>query len=614
LVLWTYFPTLQVPFLSDDLVLLTDAQHTRYGLSIFEVNPQWFFYRPLLRLIWTVMFDLWSTWAVGYHLLSIILHWLNSLLVIVLVRRGGAGGAIAIVSGLLFALLPLHVEAVTWLAVQYDLLATLWYLSTLLCLLLAWQMRSPWMYALSLVTYQLSLWSKETSFTLPLAVVALALLLPRRPRWWLVFASVLPHSLLLALNLVQRYLAWGSFGGYPGEAPQHASVLWDHLASALAVMIGPLNRLVFPAWFVQLWMLGMAVLLLAGLMSGRNQRLILLSLVWIVITSFPALTILPVGADLQNSRLLYLPSVGFSVGLAALLQGVAERYLPRHHRPMFAGCALVVGLAYFAVLPAQIHPWIVAGQVSLDVVDQLHRFVPAFAPGSRLQVVGLPDNYKGAYIYRLGLDHAYGRRYGSLFQLEAVSQLQPFSDDPQRDHYQVAFAFDPVTTRWVVVQARGITVPGVDQAFPPGDLIASWDFTKCGVEAEWAFSDLRASCVEGEGLRLDPESDDPYMMNQVQAAGAARWVHVIADVSILDGPVEQLAAQVYWEIPGMHFFEEQRSVTLERSSEPVVRRLHFYLPPDVTGQGLSRLRLDPVNRRHPVLIRHIVASALPSSD
>ncbi len=277
LVLLGYLPALHTAFLADDFILLSQAQIKYSGLSIFAVSPYWWFYRPLSALVWQYTFKLFGYHPLGYHLFSLGLHWASSLLIVALVRRFTTHSTLlAPGAGLLFALLPLHPETVVWLASQFDLLATVCYLATLCCLLLAWERRSIPFYLLALGAYQLSLWSKESAFTLPIIVVMFGLALRDRPRPRILIGGTLPFALLLGINLLQRYLVWGRIGGYLNAPSDYPSFIWDHLAGTLAVLVGPLNRLLLPAYLRQLWMLGMAALLVAGLMAGYNQRLILL--------------------------------------------------------------------------------------------------------------------------------------------------------------------------------------------------------------------------------------------------------------------------------------------------------------------------------------------------
>lgn len=215
-----YWQTLQVGFLTDDYLMLAFAQIAPLDGSVFAVEPiHWLlFHRPFALLVWQVMYRCWGLNPIPYHLLSLLLHALSSFLVMRLVHLitpehlWSAVGA-----GLIFALLPLHVETVTWLACWFDLLVLPFCLGALISLICAWKYRRTSMYLLSLGLYQLAVWSKESAFTLPAIILAVGFLLVPRPPLKYLLTSTIPYGSILAINLIQRYLAWGSWSdAYPG--------------------------------------------------------------------------------------------------------------------------------------------------------------------------------------------------------------------------------------------------------------------------------------------------------------------------------------------------------------------------------------------------------------
>src|SRR5207247_697512 len=131
------------------------------------------YYRPLFLLWFLLNYTLFDGWPPGWHLTSVLLHALASLLVWLTARRL-VGPSAALIAGAVFALHPIHVEAVAWVSgVTEPLLAV--------CLL-----GSFWSHlhsveggadsgrwrALSLLAYALALSSKETAVVLPLLLIA----------------------------------------------------------------------------------------------------------------------------------------------------------------------------------------------------------------------------------------------------------------------------------------------------------------------------------------------------------------------------------------------------------------------------------------------------------
>ena len=77
-------------------------------------------YHPFTTLLYFVLYNIWGVNPLPYHTLSVALHVLNVLLVYQLVRQLSGKSVTAIVVTTLFALHPMHVESVAWLAGRKD--------------------------------------------------------------------------------------------------------------------------------------------------------------------------------------------------------------------------------------------------------------------------------------------------------------------------------------------------------------------------------------------------------------------------------------------------------------------------------------------------------------
>jgi Flp pilus assembly protein TadD len=184
-------------FVWDDRTLILQdykIQHPGYFSRFFlsdyfahaDEEIKYGYYRPLLSLSFMADFLLWQDRPFGYHLTNVLLHGAVSLLVFLLLsrvfrRRGG----VALVSALTFAVHPVHTESVAWISGRTDLIATLFMLLSLLALSSAPSRR--WGLALSLLSFLVALFAKESALALPLIAAAyLAAFEPvwSRPRIW----------------------------------------------------------------------------------------------------------------------------------------------------------------------------------------------------------------------------------------------------------------------------------------------------------------------------------------------------------------------------------------------------------------------------------------------
>ena len=186
----SYFPAVLGDFIWDDAVI-TGAAPIRDLSGIWQI---WFspgdivhegHYWPLVYTSFWLEHKLWGFAPAGYHVVNIVLHFVNTLLLWRIVARLahhciGAGGAWAVAA--VFAVHPLHVESVAWVIERKDLLCALFYLAAVL----VWMrfIDTPQQdktlrgrrYFTALALFVAALLSKSIAVTLPLALAIL--------HWW----------------------------------------------------------------------------------------------------------------------------------------------------------------------------------------------------------------------------------------------------------------------------------------------------------------------------------------------------------------------------------------------------------------------------------------------
>src|SRR5690242_14728323 len=179
-----YAPALKVGLLSDDYTLAFSAPGGWTDWAFMQPNPHIRFYRPVgLLLTWHVQRLLWGLDPLPYHLVGLALHAVVVALLVgwlaALTGRPRLAGA----AGALFAVLPLHLEAVAWVSAQWDLWAAAFGLTSLWAFTHWWQRGDRWAYALAWLAFAIGLLSKESLITfLPLFVVVAWYATPRLGR------------------------------------------------------------------------------------------------------------------------------------------------------------------------------------------------------------------------------------------------------------------------------------------------------------------------------------------------------------------------------------------------------------------------------------------------
>jgi protein O-mannosyl-transferase len=300
-------------------------------------------YRPLVLASYALDWRIGGGGAAWFHLVNLAWHAGVSVAVAGLAHRWTGSVRAALLAGTLFAVHPVHVEAVANVVGRAELMAALF---AMVSVLLALEYDRPWW---SLAAWVPGLLSKETAVVVPALVAAGWIIgVGRRPparrmaaygAGWMVLGSAYliarwsvlhsaPHQVLVApvfvgaSPLAVRLTAVSSFTDFvrllvfplklsadysPGERTLVTSLLDVRLT---------LGVLCFLAWLtLTIW----------AWRSGR--RLEAFGLCWIAVALLPvANLVLPVGV-LVAERTLYLPSVGFALAVAARLKDVPARRL-----------------------------------------------------------------------------------------------------------------------------------------------------------------------------------------------------------------------------------------------------------------------------------------------
>ena len=204
--LTAYVPAMQGGFVWDD-----DAYVTQNPLLTAPDGLQriWFSthqqsqYFPLVYTTLRFERTLWGLNPIGYHIVNVLLHGLNALLVWAVLRRLALPGAW--LAAAIWALHPVNVESAAWITELKNTQSTLFYLLALLAWMrfAAEETERAWrFYALALVLYALALFSKTIACTLPAAML-LVLWVQKKPIGWRRCVEVVPFVILgLAMGLL----------------------------------------------------------------------------------------------------------------------------------------------------------------------------------------------------------------------------------------------------------------------------------------------------------------------------------------------------------------------------------------------------------------------------
>jgi tetratricopeptide (TPR) repeat protein len=329
------------------------------------------YYRPMMYVLYSVVYAVAGTAPWAYHLLNVALHaGTAALAFLIAAAMLGARDARhpwwrspALLTGLLFAVHPIHTEPVAWAAGVVDLSYGFFYLLALY-LLIRGRDRLGYVVA-ALAAYAAALLSKEPAITLPaVALVYWAVKDGRQLGIRSLSRRLAPWVAVSLAYLALRSVVLG------GVAPQTSPVglsPWEYALTALALLGRFLRAQVFPTdlnfWHVfvpvkSAWSAGAALALLtvgawAFLLAWAVRRRALVPAVGLTVAVLPLTPALLLGSlnqGLENAfaeRYVYLPSFG-----VALLGGWAVAALEPRRAPLAR--ALTAGLAALIVLGAAV--------------------------------------------------------------------------------------------------------------------------------------------------------------------------------------------------------------------------------------------------------------------
>ncbi|MDP2964114.1 MAG: tetratricopeptide repeat protein [Sulfurimicrobium sp.] len=321
--------------------------------------------RPLLKLSYTLNW-ISGLGVSGFHAVNFIIHGSNAALVYLLLQRLPAADAdtarnTAFVAALLFAVLPVQSEAVTYISGRSVSLMTLFYLAALLAYARGLEQHSsPLRTVVSPLLFLAALLVKEVAVTLPLALLLWekahgtpARLALRRaaPHWFLFAVAAL---LLLSLRDYAGLFAFSFSLRSSGDnllTQIHAvTYLLTRLFALWGHNIDP-DLPLFSQWEPLLLaeMLFLGGFLILGFRQLKFRPWLGFGILWLALHLLPTNSILP-RLDIANERQLYLGSIGICLIAGNIFRRLASLHPARHHRlnGALAGWLLLLATATLA--------------------------------------------------------------------------------------------------------------------------------------------------------------------------------------------------------------------------------------------------------------------------
>ena len=403
-------------FLSDDFVLVAlFSQLGPWGLWVNQQHGQSLFFRPVLSLISFLDYQAWGTNAFGYHLTNFLFHLMNSLWVGLIAFFLGKYLKLELnyrrllpyLSAFVFLLLPSHTEVVSWISARTDGAAAFFGLLSFVLYLAYKVYYKPKLLLISASVFFAALLSKESAVTYPGLIILFEFyeyFIKRNNRNILAgrFSICALYIWMLLIYFLSRFLKLGELvGGYGEEV--HLSFNWTGILENLVIyptrtFLPPQPESTFTFWSVAF--LGLVALFLLALRVCWMRRPQFSEvpgiLVYLIAAFFtlvlPAITVSVSAIDTQGERYLYFASGFASIFLAIVLIVILQKLA------LILILSAAILLYFCTSVYALNQNWDAAAKISEGILVSLQEM-----PKDRVIINSLPDNYRGAYIYRTGL-------------------------------------------------------------------------------------------------------------------------------------------------------------------------------------------------------------------
>ena len=387
-----YWNSFDAPMVFDDLVTIERNAGVRFG-DYFNVRVLGT--RPLLYLTFATNYALHSQRVWGYHLVNLVFHLINGLLVFFIaahvLRRfveESKSNLYAVLAAGFFLLHPVQTESVTYISSRSELLSTIFFSLAILVFVKAPEHRIG--FGLSLFVsafFFMGILSKETVISLPAILFLYDYLFRSGARFRTVFSHWRFYTIFVAgaVSIGYYLLTVRLAGSVGGQLAGHLTP-WHYFLTQLRVIVRYIQVVLVPVglnldydFVPSTSPLELKVLLSAGVLLGlvalawylrKQQPLFSLSILWFFLTLAPTSSVVPI-LDVAFEHRLYPAMVGLSLSFPLVVAGLI-RFLneKRSWRLQTTGTAWVLVLILGGLTIARNEVWSDEETLWEDVIEK----------------------------------------------------------------------------------------------------------------------------------------------------------------------------------------------------------------------------------------------------
>ncbi|MGB7292700.1 MAG: hypothetical protein WBD99_11050, partial [Thermodesulfobacteriota bacterium] len=339
-----YSPSLRNDFVWDDIEVIQKSYHSFKASRINTIllpeakqNKTQRYYRPIIFVSMVTDRGLWGINPFGFHLSNLLLNSISIMLLyfllLLIFGRFSVEGkeSISFLAALLFAVYPMHVESVSWIAGRTDILCGIFFILALILHIESY--RTIWLLILTALSFSLSLLSKEVALSFPVVVISFDALTRRIKNPY----NILRYTVYLSVALLYLYLRGRAFINPIQVTHENIRQIAEgeyyflNLIETLKVLSSSLyfyfSKLVFPfdfnafimsvpaeSYYLIFSIATISLLFIIAVISIiQGKGLIAFCIIWILATLAPSaiVSVTNLATAPLAERYLYIPSAGY---------------------------------------------------------------------------------------------------------------------------------------------------------------------------------------------------------------------------------------------------------------------------------------------------------------
>lgn len=354
-----YLPALKNGLLNwDDNLYVTDNNVIKNIGNVSAFFNSFYFgnYHPITIFSYSIIYQFSELSPLLYHLVNILFHVLNSLLVFYLIKELLKNINLALIVALLFGIHPMHVESVAWISELKDVQYTFFFLISALYYLKFIRQSKLLFYVISILFFVLSLLSKGQAVTLFPVLLLIDYL--ERGKLFTRLKDKIPYfilALLFGIIAIMAQKSGNTISDFKNISflEQIAIACYSFIMYILKTIL-PFNLSAFypyPTLIngkipVEYWtsLLVIPVTIYLIILSFKKDKIIFFGFIFFIANIFLLLQLIPVGNCIMADRYSYIPSIGLYIIIAYLFL----KYFSEIKQKFLLGSLLTIYLIFLS--------------------------------------------------------------------------------------------------------------------------------------------------------------------------------------------------------------------------------------------------------------------------